>query len=84
MDEKQEQVYIQGERAAWRSMLQECLKNLGYENPEAQKASWILEREAVIAQLRDVCESFGDNDWDENLHLADVVEKHLAKHLFAG
>ena len=84
MNEKDEQFYIQGERAVWRSLLQECLQNLGYGNTESNAHNWILEREAVIAQLRDVCETFGDNDWDESLHLADVVEKHLSKHLFAG
>lgn len=81
MDEKS---YIQGSRAAWSSVLRECLRNLGYENPEAQKANWITEREAAIAQLRAVCKSFGDNDWDESLHLADIIEKHLARHLEAG
>lgn len=83
MDEKQEQVYIQGSRAAWAAMLQVCLKHLGYDAPESQRVSWILEREAAIVQLRDVCESFGDNDWDERLSLADVIEKHLGRHLHA-
>lgn len=27
--------------------------------------------------LRQVCDEFGDNDWPDNLHLADVIEKHL-------
>ena len=27
--------------------------------------------------MRDLCGEFGDNDWDENLSLADVVGKHL-------
>jgi len=31
--------------------------------------------------LRMVCDDHGDNDWSNELHLADVVEKHLANHL---
>ena len=84
MNEKEEQIYIQGERAVWNSLLRECLKNLGYDSDEANSAKWVVEREAVVIQLRDVCETFGDNEWDESLYLADVVEKHLAKHLFSA
>lgn len=31
--------------------------------------------------LRIVCAEFGDNDWSDDLSLADVIEKHLARHL---
>lgn len=40
-----------------------------------------LEREQTISALRELCAVFGDNDWPEDLNLADVVEKHLGKHL---
>lgn len=73
--------YLKGNRAAWSAMLDECLRRLGYEDPESQKTAWISEREAAIAQLRMVCEDHGDNDWDESLHLEDIIEKHLYKHL---
>ena len=39
------------------------------------------ERASVIALLRRVCEVHGDNDWPDDLHLGDVIEKHLARHL---
>lgn len=81
MDEKQEQVYIRGSRAAWLSMLQTCLRELGIDDPEAGKVRWVLEREATVAALRGVCENHGNNDWSDNLHLADVIEKHLERHL---
>lgn len=68
-------------RAAWSRMLQECVRELGYDDPEAQKTRWILERGAAIAQLRDLCGRFGDNEWPDNLHLADVIEKHLGRYL---
>ena len=84
MNEKEKQAYIQGGRMAWSTILRECLRNLGYDDPEAIEASWVIEREATIAALRSVCGDFGDNDWEETLILADVIEKHLARHLHAG
>lgn len=73
--------YERGSRAAWAAMLGECLRQLGYDDPEFQKAAWIKEREEAVAALRDACEHHGDNDWPAELHLADVVEKHLIRHL---
>ncbi len=81
MNEKETQAYAEGSRMAWSTMLYECLSNLGYDDPKAMGASWIIEREATIAALRSACEDFGDNDWDEHLTLADVINKHLARHL---
>lgn len=79
--EDKEQAWLTGNRAAWRSMLGECLKHLGYNTDEAQRVSWITEREDIIAMLRQICEEHGDNDWPNNLHLGDVIEKHLWRHL---
>jgi hypothetical protein len=74
--------YLRGQRSAWRALLSQCLNELGYgKDPDARKAGWITEREAAIAMLRMACDEFGDNDWDESLHLADIIEKHLYKHL---
>lgn len=82
MDEKEEAAYMLGRRSAWRSLLGQCLKQLGYDDdPEAARVRWICEREDAISQLRMLCDDFGDNDWDERLHLADVIAKHLANHL---
>lgn len=73
--------YVRGERMAWSLMLQQCLMHLGYKSEEGSMAGWILEREAAIRALRDVCERHGDNDWPEDLHLGDIIEKHLTRHL---
>ena len=70
-----------GYRAAATNMLREALKMLGYRGDEAAHAKWILERNATLDALRNVCADHGDNDWEPDLHLADVVEKHLARHL---
>lgn len=74
-------MYEEGERMAWRSMLSNCCRNLGHDDLEAKKAAWIAEKEAVISTLREICEEHGDNDWEDNLHLSDVIEKHLRRHL---
>lgn len=85
MDTTEEKAYAQGERSAMISIVIECLKRLGYdEDPEVQRLAWVVEREETIRALRDTCRHFGDNDWPDDLHLADVLEKHLAKHLHAN
>ncbi len=75
MDEKE--AYEQGSRMAWTVIMRTCLKYLGCDDPEGQKATWVIERAETVAMLRRVCERYGDNDWSEGLHLADVIEKHL-------
>jgi predicted secreted protein len=34
-----------------------------------------------VAALRRVCADHGDNDWDTNLNLVNVVDKHLARYI---
>lgn len=43
---------------------------------------WLKERENCIKILRELCADYGDNDWTDDTNLADVLEKHLAKHLW--
>jgi hypothetical protein len=81
MTEAEEKAYIAGNRAAWASLLSTCLRELGYDSPESNGAAWAAEREAAIATLRSACSEFGDNDWDESLHLSDVIEKHLMRYM---
>jgi hypothetical protein len=78
---KREEIYLRGERAAWRRILSTALFELGYDLKSLKAARLITERESAIAMLRQVCDEHGDNNWDEKLHLADVVEKHLWRHL---
>lgn len=84
MNEKEEAIYEQGSRSAWASMLRECVRELGYKSDEGSKAAWISEREAAVAMLRQVCAEHGDNDWPDDLHLADIIEKHLWRNLERG
>lgn len=79
-----ERDYINGNRMAWRVMLGECIRALlvnGDRDAELDAARAVAELEDARAALRRVCEDHGDNDWDDDLHLADVIEKHLARHL---
>lgn len=76
---RDEQSYIEGSRRAWTGMLRLCIAELG--EADREKHAWILERQETVAMLRRVCALVGDNDWPENLHLGDVIEKHLYRHL---
>lgn len=73
--------YLNGKRTAWIDLIRVALRELGYDGAEAERAGWIVEREEAIAKLREVCADHGDNDWTPSLHLADIIEKHLCRHL---
>jgi hypothetical protein len=81
MTEQQEQAYIEGQRQVWVKLMRLCLSELGYDSAEATPHRWISEREEAISILRRLCDDFGDNEWDESLHLADIIDKHLGKYL---
>lgn len=76
--------YTEGHRAACRMMLGYCLRELlglDADDKLALLATKAQEIDETRAMLRRVCEDHGDNDWPDDLHLADVVEKHLWRHL---
>jgi len=81
MNHSEEIAYEQGSRTAWQKILAEALRNLGVEDPQAMAVRWVAEREAAIHSLRSLCREYGDNEWDEKLHLQDIIEKHLGDHL---
>jgi hypothetical protein len=68
-----------GRRHAWVSVLNIAVREIGDQRSEAALRQ---ELEDVRGALRDLCKDFGDNDWADDLHLGDVVRKHLAKHLY--
>lgn len=68
-----------GYQAAMRRILAEAMREIPWN--EKQKAILLKERGEAIRALREICEIHGDNDWDDNLHLSDVIEKHLGRHL---
>lgn len=79
-----EESYEIGRNRAYITVMMNCAKALGFDGIEAlniARVAWIEERQAAITALHDLCENFGDNDWPDELHLGDVIEKHLARHL---
>lgn len=60
-----------------------CLRELSYSGEEAEKQRLrlISEREEVIQFLRGVCSEHGDNDWEEGLHLKDIIDDYLVRHI---
>lgn len=79
--ESDEIAYECGSRRAYIDMLAFALGGLGYDLHTLNAASLAKERAEAIATLRRVCVDHGDNDWEDNLHLSDVIEKHLARYL---
>lgn len=90
MTETEERAYIQGERMVYRELmalglrgLQCCVKINGPGDQsealalEVARLTWILEDTRIA--LRDLSRDLGCADWPDDLHLADVVEKYVAR-----
>lgn len=73
--------YLEGRRRAYIDMLMRALEALGYKAHKAKVGLLVAEMEEAKQKLRDVCERHGDNDWREDDHLADIIEKHLGRYL---
>jgi hypothetical protein len=86
-EQAHERGYIEGRRFSDLARLREILRSiagLGADENLAVKFGQLqVERLETIARLRDICRDHGDNDWPDDLHLADIVEKHLHRHLGA-
>jgi hypothetical protein len=76
----EEAAWERGHRAAWRSILGTAIGQLGHTDDITLEAM-VAERSDAIRALRSLCAEFGDTEGDERLHLADVIEKHLGRHL---
>lgn len=85
-----ELAYQRGRRSAFARVLGDLASEFGWaedllsseEKLTLELATRTTERAAAIAALRDICAEVGDNDWDENLYLADIIEKHLARYIY--
>ncbi len=78
MNESQEKLYIEGEANALKQIIVHCqdkLRGLGVELKTSEQFS--PERIDIIKTLRSLCEDHGDNDWAEDLHISDILDKHL-------
>lgn len=81
MTESEEKIYEAGKRSANLSLLRRCLSELGYDTEIINEAKLIKEREEVIQLMRTVCPEFGDNNWSNDLHLVDIIDKHLLNYV---
>ena len=72
-----EKDYMIGQKRAFLKMHQFCLNEL----PLKKRKEFAMERAQTILYLRSICGDYGDNDWEDDLHLEDIIEKHLIRHL---
>lgn len=77
-DEQKDRQWLLGNTAAYRAILLQCAKEPGADDPLTKAAQVIAERRDAIAALRGLCERCGlPNDWPDDLHLADIIEKQI-------
>ncbi len=81
-----ERGYVEGRRRTLINQLSQTLSDLqGFQKAEDEPliklARAVQEREEAIQVLRRTCADFGDLDWKEDLHLSDIIDKHLVCHL---
>lgn len=48
------------------------------------KSRWVIERTELLQSLRNYCAEYGDTDFSDKLHLVDIFEEHLIRHLVEG
>ncbi len=72
-----ERSYQQGSQGVWQQLLSLALQNLSGTGEHLSRTEMMQERTMVVQTLRSICEEYGDNDWDDDLHLTDVLNKHL-------
>lgn len=78
---KRERSYLEGRRRAYIDMLMRALEALGYKAHKAKVGLLVAEIEEAKQRLRGLCERHGDNDWRNDEHLADIIERHLGRYL---
>lgn len=79
-----ERGYITGITCARLYLLGHLLRELyadEVESPEVTIARLRVQLDTARMAIRAACEEFGDNDWPDDLHLGDAVEKHLLTYL---
>ena len=74
-----EQDFKLGYDAALRNVMLGTMQILQPNTPP--EAHLIVERNEVVEKLREVCELVGDNNWEKDLYLPDVLERHLLPYL---
>lgn len=75
---------IKGKIKAFKIMIFDCQRALsGLGAKLKTRHEFDSERSEVIDRLRDHCANHGDNDWADDLHIADIIDKHLMNYIEA-
>ena len=69
--------YLDGEQAAFRLMMIECARRIGYDDPLVKAAFAINERAAIESALRELAEQIGV-PWVERVYLPDMIQRIIA------
>lgn len=77
MIEEFERGHQQGETSAWTEIALIAINKLHVD--DKAYAGLVVWKSQTIAALRRLCDEFGDNEWPDTLHPADVLKNHLGK-----
>lgn len=80
MNDDDEYYYELGKQQAARIMLGTIIK-MSSLSDIGDLARLIRERAETIQVLRRLCKDYGDNDWTDDLSLADIIDKHLGNYI---
>jgi len=83
MTDGEEKAYTEGTRAAWSRILTLAAAELGADTSDGRLAALLAERAAVVAKLWEICAGYGSTDWPDDMHLPNVLERHLRRHIEA-
>lgn len=77
-----EESYNEGKRRALINLARHLCRELAdcEQDPSIHRRVLALEAERleVVSCLRRLCAEYGDNDWPDDLHIVDVIERHVA------
>lgn len=75
-----EEGYLEGKRRVGIEILTMAMRNLEGKIPDV--ARLILERQQALATLHRICQDLKiPNNWPENLHFSDILDKYIAPHV---
>ena len=76
-----ETLYDAGKRQVWTQLLWLAATNLDLDIDKRTLVRLAKERDEAVTALRRICATHGGLDWPADLHLADILEKHLERYL---
>jgi hypothetical protein len=80
MTDGEEKAFVRGMAAAAASMIQHAARDLG-PGPERDAATALVELHATRVALRGLFERLAIPEWNDELRLADIIEKRLERYI---